>query len=685
MNLTGFRPLDRGEMSILAALVLISILGATGLFLQTVGPGPLAQTASVGGVLAQADPAGSGTGSSPASGSTPTPTPNASQQVKQAQNQEQSVCQQLQQQTAAKKANDSGAITTSYTTGSTVEKNKCVAVVFDPNSNAAKIAQNNKVDPHVPQAYQCVGEISKVKMDKSGKGSIESSPNSDLTSPDNKAGTCKTQFCDADGKNCGPTSNMSGAQSVQQWATDPSNFSQMSPAQQASALSFGAISQSQQDVLQDVLQDKQIATQNAQDALKSATANCDGQLSGCNVAIDQQIADAAGLQCSSTQGSGSNTQCVVDAQKASDQLSSQQKSLNDQLGQLEKAQVGLTPGGFQGPCPAGQTNNGSTCVSTTQTQQSSNTGGGNSTFGGGLDGLLKGLAQGFGQSMAQQQQRPNSSGTGSSAPAQACSTDSAVYAQQQQQYQSAMQQYNYQLQQYNAQLQANSYNASNGYYVTVPQQPQMPSPCYPSTQQQCSVQPTQPSSTSCSGGSWTPQYSGNCVVGWRCSNLGASISCQPQTADVGMQVAISYSCAQGTATGSGFTTSNASAGTSTATVAQPADGTNTITYGLTCTSGVTTSGAQCSVQIVQPSITLVANPRTIASGKTSLLGWITTGMKSCVMSSPNDAAFTSQNSSNTSVNGTAQTLPATSTQQYILNCQTFSGGTKSASTTVTVQ
>jgi len=173
-------------------------------------------------------------------------------------------------------------------------------------------------------------------------------------------------------------------------------------------------------------------------------------------------------------------------------------------------------------------------------------------------------------------------------------------------------------------------------------------------------------------------------VNWQCSNLGAQLSCSPQTADVGMTLAITYSCAQGTATGQGFTASSTS-GTATTTVAAPPSGTNTATYGLTCTSGNQTSGAQCSVQINQPSIVLVANPATVPSGETSQLGWVTTGMQSCVISSPQDAAFTAQNASNTSVNGTATTLAASSTTSYLLHCETLSGGTKDATTTVTVQ
>ena len=150
-----------------------------------------------------------------------------------------------------------------------------------------------------------------------------------------------------------------------------------------------------------------------------------------------------------------------------------------------------------------------------------------------------------------------------------------------------------------------------------------------------------------------------------------------------MSLAITYSCAQGTASGTGFTASGQS-GTSTAIVATPPAGTNTATYSLTCSNGAATSGAQCSVQVTQPSIVLAANPATISSGQTSQLGWVTTGMSACVISSDTDAAFTAANASNTSVSGTATTLAATSTTNYFLDCQTIAGGIKEAMTTVTV-
>ncbi|OGG52384.1 hypothetical protein A2851_05025 [Candidatus Kaiserbacteria bacterium RIFCSPHIGHO2_01_FULL_53_29] len=167
--------------------------------------------------------------------------------------------------------------------------------------------------------------------------------------------------------------------------------------------------------------------------------------------------------------------------------------------------------------------------------------------------------------------------------------------------------------------------------------------------------------------------------------LRAELSCQPQLADVGMMVAFAYSCSVGTSKGSGFDTAGAQSGVASTTIGSPPAGANTATYALTCTDQGRTAGAQCSVQVNKPSTILVANPKTVASGKTALLGWVTTGMQSCVISSPDQADFTAANSYNTSVSGTAVTSPVFSQATFLLHCQTLAGGTKDATVVVTSQ
>jgi hypothetical protein len=211
----------------------------------------------------------------------------------------------------------------------------------------------------------------------------------------------------------------------------------------------------------------------------------------------------------------------------------------------------------------------------------------------------------------------------------------------------------------------------------------------------CPQPQPQPSSSQCTVGTWQQLYqTNNCPSTWQCvpTNNGAtatqpaaSISCQPQTADVGMSVSISYACTNATgSTAGGFNTNNQLSGSATAVITAPPSGTNTATYGVTCTNQSLTASAQCSVQINQPSIVLIANPSVVATSSATAIGWVTSGMSACTVSSPDSAAFTAANAGNTSINGVATTPALTSTMHVVLNCVTTGGGTDSAMTTVSV-
>jgi hypothetical protein len=319
-------------------------------------------------------------------------------------------------------------------------------------------------------------------------------------------------------------------------------------------------------------------------------------------------------------------------------------------------------------------------------------GGGNTTLGGGNNGggglgnglssLLSGLAKGLAQSGALAPQ----------AAPMACTSDQNTYNQQLQQYQMQLQQYQYQMQLYQQQQYYNQANGNSSYmYPTAPTMPSQP--CYnPNAASQCtSSQPAQPDPSQCTVGSWKPLYSGACIVNWQCvPNNGngvqptAQLSCQPQVADVGMSVAVSYLCNNATGSqGSGFDTGSAMSGTTTVTIQTPPAGANTATYGLTCTNGSLTASNQCSIQVSQPSIVLVANPQQVNKGDTTSIGWVTSGMQACTISSPEQSDFTTRNQNNQSVNGVASSSPIEAQTDFVLNCSTLGGGTKSATVTVT--
>lgn len=152
-----------------------------------------------------------------------------------------------------------------------------------------------------------------------------------------------------------------------------------------------------------------------------------------------------------------------------------------------------------------------------------------------------------------------------------------------------------------------------------------------------------------------------------------------------MTIAITYSCSSGTSSGSGFQTNGAQTGSTTVTIANPPLGTNVATYGLTCTDEGRNVSKDCSIQVAKPGIVLITNPKTVFSGTTSAIGWVTSGMQSCVISSPDLPSFTEQNKNATNVNGAVVTPPLSSAATFVLKCVTIGGGTRQASTIVTVQ
>ncbi len=415
--------------------------------------------------------------------------------------------------------------------------------------------------------------------------------------------------------------------------------------------------------------------------------NCANDASNdCLAQIDAQTAQKAGLECREMGvGSGVSTgKCSV---KAGDAL--RQIALNKDLADQVKLEAKALPPGTPGSlCPSGTgvfPNCGTTgCTGANCGPGSGGGTGGNGTTGfdkaaSGLSSLLGGLAKGLTTPPAPP-----------AAPAQACATDPNAYAQQQQQYQQQLQQYNYQLQQQQYQQQMNQLYAERNGGSAPPTQPPpaQPTPCTPSTGNQCREQPQQPPAGACSAGSWRATYSGVCVTGWQCiSTEGpkAELSCEPKVADVGMTLAITYGCSSGTASSTSFKVTTQPGGSATTTIVAPPAGTNTATYTLACTDNGKTTGAQCSVQVSRTNIILVANPKTVPANGTSLLSWLTTGMQSCIISSPDQADFTARNSSNTSVTGAATTSAIASSARFLLHCETLSGATKDATTTIQVQ
>lgn len=298
-----------------------------------------------------------------------------------------------------------------------------------------------------------------------------------------------------------------------------------------------------------------------------------------------------------------------------------------------------------------------------------------------LSGMMRGFAGALGASQSQ-----------STGPAQTCPTDPQAYAQYQQQYNQQLQQYNYQLQQYNYQMQ-NSYDSS--YYSSYPP-PTPPQPCQRGGAGQCPTLPPQPAASTCPNGKWRQMTTAQgaesrttavCPV-WQCvaaseTTPTAQISCSPSVAEKGSTVAISYTCTNSkSSTGYGFTTGGQVSGSTSTVLVDPPENAAGINYAIRCENGSLSAGAQCSVQIAKISISLRAEPQQTPVGKSALIGWVTTGMESCVVSSPGQSDFTDRNANSKKTTGIATTSPITQTTDFYLNCKTVSGSTREEKITV---
>lgn len=212
----------------------------------------------------------------------------------------------------------------------------------------------------------------------------------------------------------------------------------------------------------------------------------------------------------------------------------------------------------------------------------------------------------------------------------------------------------------------------------------------------------QPPASSCTVGTWQDTSNG-CQTNWQCipGNGGTSsttptaqLSCQPLSAVSGSTVSFSYACAGGATdiAASGFPiTATTLSGNATTTIQKPAGG-NSVAYSLSCinksVSPAATASAQCTVQVGNASIVLVATPDRVAQSETdttkkqSTIGWVTSGMQACTIADPDFSDWTSQQAGNTSVSGAATSPVITTTTTFTLTCTTLAGTTASSSVKV---
>ena len=154
--------------------------------------------------------------------------------------------------------------------------------------------------------------------------------------------------------------------------------------------------------------------------------------------------------------------------------------------------------------------------------------------------------------------------------------------------------------------------------------------------------------------------------------------------------------ARGATTTLSWTTTNARSASITPGIGSvPANGTRVVQVSGPTVYSMTVVGSQgaganascvTNVRVSEPAvraaIILVANPKFVRAGERATLGWITTGMRTCVISSPQFPAFTAEHSERTAVFGTATTPVLRARANFILSCMSAGGVSRAATTTI---
>jgi len=116
------------------------------------------------------------------------------------------------------------------------------------------------------------------------------------------------------------------------------------------------------------------------------------------------------------------------------------------------------------------------------------------------------------------------------------------------------------------------------------------------------------------------------------------IKCEPSVVarTSSTSIKITWNCGTSASRGIGFSTGGTASGQ--ASVPIPASATSTASFGVSCVQGTVESPtARCSVRIVKPQLTLVANPKTVQSGAQSRISWTTSNIDACNIYLPGKA------------------------------------------------
>lgn len=157
------------------------------------------------------------------------------------------------------------------------------------------------------------------------------------------------------------------------------------------------------------------------------------------------------------------------------------------------------------------------------------------------------------------------------------------------------------------------------------------------------------------------------------NDLSPTLLCVPGTVSEGEEAIVMYTCRDGSTTATAsFAQNNEPLGSVRVSPAI------TTTYELSCSEG---TSAQCSIDVANPALAILATPRSASRGGTVNISWKTKDTNECVVTS-NDPNHRNWERSGTEGDSVSPSLFGTTT--FFLTCETVSGTIEERSVTVNI-
>jgi hypothetical protein len=162
--------------------------------------------------------------------------------------------------------------------------------------------------------------------------------------------------------------------------------------------------------------------------------------------------------------------------------------------------------------------------------------------------------------------------------------------------------------------------------------------------------------------------------------LPPQLVCTPTNAIVGTTtiVTVKYSCASGVASSTAFSSGGSPWGTAHVPIRPNSAG--SAQFPVSCVlANLQSASTMCTIKVTKPSVTLIANPSSVAQGSAVTLGWTSVSTTACKVTDANGMQI-----GLTATTGTAVTSALEASTVFHALCQTSAGTSVSASANVTV-